>query len=65
MILQRIEKNHHINDDFTKMNTCFPEEDSSKGTTDRLLRLSVGIEGAEDLIADFENVFKSWEALSV
>jgi cystathionine gamma-synthase/cystathionine beta-lyase len=35
------------------------------GITDRLLRLSVGIEGAEDLIADFENVFKSWEALSV
>lgn len=35
-----------------------PEEDlKHNGITDRVLRLSVGIEGIEDLITDFENVF--------
>ncbi len=32
------------------------------GINDRVLRLSVGIEGADDLIADLEQVFKSFEA---
>ena len=34
------------------------EELDRNGITDRILRLSVGIEGAEDLIADLEAVLK-------
>ncbi len=35
------------------------------GINDRVLRLSVGIEGAEDLIADLDQVFKSFETLAL
>ncbi len=42
----------------TQTHAEVPEELRKKnGITDRLLRLSVGIEGAEDLIAEFERLF--------
>ena len=36
------------------------EQREANGINDRLLRLSVGIEGAQDLIADFEQAFSSF-----
>lgn len=43
----------------TMTHSVVPEEERlSMGITDGLLRLSVGLESAEDLIADLENAFK-------
>jgi cystathionine beta-lyase/cystathionine gamma-synthase len=39
---------------FTSHSMISPEEREKMGVTDRLIRLSVGIENADDLIADFE-----------
>ena len=47
----------------TQTHAAVPKDLLKKnGINDRVLRLSVGIEGAEDLIADLEQVFKSFEA---
>jgi cystathionine beta-lyase/cystathionine gamma-synthase len=35
-----------------------PEERAAQGITEGMLRLSVGIEDADDLIADLEQAFK-------
>ncbi|MDH3198037.1 MAG: PLP-dependent transferase, partial [Candidatus Krumholzibacteria bacterium] len=35
-----------------------PEERAGMGITDRMVRLSIGIENAEDLIADLEQAFE-------
>ena len=38
-----------------------PRQLAKNGITDRLLRLSVGIESVEDLRKDLESVFAKWE----
>lgn len=47
----------------TQTHADVPEEERlANGITDRVLRLSAGIEDEKDLIADLEQAFRSFEA---